>query len=117
MMRERFVAVESLLAETIGLDVASLGGETAGAAIRRCMQGCGFTREADYLREVRRSPEEFRALVEAMLVPETWFFRDGTPFAFLREYAAEVWRASRGARPLRLLCAPCASGEEPIRSP
>ncbi len=112
MTHERFAGVENLLAETIGLDAASLGAATAGAAIRRRMQGCGCAAEADYLREVRRSPEEFRALVEAVLVPETWFFRDGTPLAFLREYAAELWRVGQGSRPLRLLCAPCASGEE-----
>ncbi len=112
MMREGFAGIESLLAETIGLDVTSLGPEMVGEAIRRRMQGCGCEGETDYLREIRRSPKEFQALVEAMLVPETWFFRDGAPFAFLREYTTEAWRSSRGARKLRLLSAPCASGEE-----
>ncbi len=41
-------------------------------------------------------------------MPETWFFRDRGAFDAV---AAE---AQGGAAPLRYLCVPCATGEEPL---
>jgi len=46
-------------------------------------------------------------------VPETWFFRDREPFAALSRFAVTEWLTANPARPLRLLSAPCATGEEP----
>lgn len=50
---------------------------------------------------------EWRALAEALTVTETYFFRNAAQFAALRDAAA-----SR-TRPIRVLSAGCASGEEP----
>ncbi len=44
---------------------------------------------------------------EILAVPETWFFRDSEPFVYLAKFAACA------PRPLRVLSAPCATGEEP----
>ncbi len=56
---------------------------------------------------------EFEALVEEMLVPESWLFRDGAPYAFLEKWAREKWRPTAAGRVLRVLSVPCASGQEP----
>jgi len=53
------------------------------------------------------APDGFERAVEAIAVPETWFFRDGEPFVYLAAWAASA------KRPLRLLSAPCSTGEEP----
>jgi chemotaxis protein methyltransferase WspC len=105
----RFPELERLLEETIGLDVASVGAETVTAAVRRRLREIGPLPEAAYLGRVLVSPAERQALVEAVVIPESWFFRDEAPFVLLREFAA----SRRGAAPpLRVLCAPCAGGEE-----
>jgi chemotaxis protein methyltransferase WspC len=45
-------------------------------------------------------------------VPETWFFRDGAAFAALARRAAERVACAPG-RVIRVLSAPCSTGEEP----
>ncbi len=55
-----------------------------------------------------RSAEELQELIEELVVPETWFFRDGQPFVELRRHASR-WLAlpvhavpvPRAERPLR----------------
>lgn len=57
--------------------------------------------------------EEWQMLVDEVIVPETWFFRDNEPFQFLASYVTEKWRPANPARIFQVLCIPCASGEEP----
>ncbi|NEM46493.1 MAG: chemotaxis protein CheR, partial [Xanthomonas perforans] len=56
---------------------------------------------------------EQQALVEAVVVPETWFFRYPESFAALVNLARERSTHLAGARPLRILSLPCSTGEEP----
>jgi chemotaxis protein methyltransferase WspC len=53
------------------------------------------------------------ARIEDLTVPETWFFRDAEPFAFLARHVREVWQESHPEESLRALSAPCSTGEEP----
>lgn len=59
------------------------------------------------------SPGDFDALLEEVLVSESWFFRDGAPFAFLENWARAQWRPAAAGRVLRVLSVPCAAGQEP----
>ena len=52
-------------------------------------------------------------LVELIVVPETWFFRDEKPFALLQKYVSEEWMPSCPDTPIKILSLPCSSGEEP----
>ncbi|MGA7813894.1 CheR family methyltransferase, partial [Caballeronia sp.] len=66
----------------------------------------------DYWLLLNASPDERQALVERLVVPETWFFRDREAFVALARLAHE--RLARDpARVLRVLSAPCSTGEEP----
>src|SRR5690606_25565987 len=60
-----------------------------------------------------QSPTEQRALIESIVVPETWFFRYPESFALLATQARALQRRLPIGRPLRLLSLPCSSGEEP----
>jgi chemotaxis protein methyltransferase WspC len=62
---------------------------------------------------VKESRRELQALIEAVVVPETWFSRDAQAFAELSRVAAEEWRPARPGALRRLLCVPCSTGEEP----
>ncbi|MHA6907885.1 CheR family methyltransferase [Ralstonia pseudosolanacearum] len=57
-------------------------------------------------------PEERQALIEALVVPETWFFRDREAFAELARLAGERL-VREPARVLRILSVACSTGEEP----
>ncbi len=48
-----------------------------------------------------------------MVIPESWFFRDEQPFAYLADRAAAGWLLDPARPPLRALSLPCAGGEEP----
>jgi chemotaxis protein methyltransferase CheR len=64
--------------------------------------------------EAGGAPEELRALAQELTVTETYFFRNIDQFRALAELALpDRMRARASTRKLKLLCAGCASGEEP----
>lgn len=105
-------AVLDLLARRMGLDPASVGEKTVARAVLARMQACGLESENEYLSLVSEEAEEAAELMEILVVPETWFFRDAGPFDCLVHLARE--RGPSAVRPLRVLSAPCSTGEEPF---
>lgn len=96
-----------LLRDRIGLDPSSLGVRTVEAAISSAMTEAGLSDRKNYEIEIARRSDLFANLVDRLIVPETWFFR-GTVFRRLPELIR-----NRPTRPVRILCAPCSTGEEP----
>jgi chemotaxis protein methyltransferase WspC len=101
-----------LLRGLIGLDVASIGRSAIERAVRDRQRACGIAR-AEYLDYVRQSSTERQALIDEVVVPETWFFRDPQAFETLARIAREEWLPSHPAGTLRLLSLPSSTGEEP----
>lgn len=101
------------LKERIGLDVESVGAPMVERALR---QRCA-TLEArdldDYWLHLQQSSDEQQALIEAVIVPETWFFRYPESFTALVSLAQKRLVELAGSRPLRILSLPCSTGEEP----
>jgi len=95
--------VHRLLEAEIGLDLDSVGASALRAAVAARMAARGVRDPAVYA-SLLESRDEREALVDVVVIPETWFFRDRVPFELLAE------RATPG---LRVLSAPCSSGEEP----
>jgi len=106
-------AIESLLREKIGLDPILVGTATIERAVRQRLAACGLSEAKAYLDLLMKSEKELEELIELVLIPETWFFRDKEPFLFLRNYAETQWLPFSRGRKLRILSAPCSSGEEP----
>ncbi|GAC1030351.1 protein-glutamate O-methyltransferase CheR [Pseudomonas sp. No.21] len=104
---------ERLLKERIGLDVESVGRELVERAIRLRMQASGCRDVDEYWLSLESSHGEQQALVEAVVVPETWFFRYPESFVALARLAFERLPRLASGRPLRVLSLPCSSGEEP----
>lgn len=101
------------LKDRIGLDVASVGEAIIERAVR---QRCTSANAADidsYWQLLQTSAVEQQALIEAVIVPETWFFRYPESFATLGKLAQARLKELKGARPLRILSLPCSTGEEP----
>jgi chemotaxis protein methyltransferase WspC len=104
---------ETLLKRAIGLDAASIGSSAVAHAVKTRMAACNLNDADAYLELVRASASELQALIEAVIVPETWFFRDREAFAALARVANEEWLPAHPDGTLRLLSLPCSTGEEP----
>ena len=103
----------AFLKDRIGLDVASVGEAIIERAVR---QRCSASHSADsdaYWQLLNGSADEQQALIEAVIVPETWFFRYPESFATLGKLAMARLAELGGVRPLRILSLPCSTGEEP----
>ncbi len=105
--------LEILLNETVGLDAAALGRAMIERAARERLAACGLAGWQDYLEHVRSTEDELQALVDAVVVPETWFFQDRPAFEILGRLAVQCWLTSSHGEHLRLLSVGCGSGEEP----
>jgi chemotaxis protein methyltransferase WspC len=111
-----FDSIKQLLQERIGLHADSIGVSSIERAIGYRMKHVGVTTANDYFTIVVRDPDEFSELVEEVVVPETWFFRNLSPFNALRKCVSEMEVINNGEsiiEPIRILSLPCASGEEP----
>ncbi|GLO52296.1 putative biofilm formation methyltransferase WspC [compost metagenome] len=101
------------LRERIGLDVESVGAPMVERALRQRSVAVNAADLDDYWLHLQQSMDEQQALIEAVIVPETWFFRYPESFTALASLAHKRLAELAGARPLRLLSLPCSTGEEP----
>jgi chemotaxis protein methyltransferase WspC len=101
------------LKERIGLDVTSVGPAIIERAVRqRSMASKALTAD-EYWHILQGSRDEQQALIEAVIVPETWFFRYPESFVTLAKLAAKRLADLNNMRALRILSLPCSTGEEP----
>ncbi|MFD2270534.1 CheR family methyltransferase [Undibacterium arcticum] len=104
---------EALLKHTMGLDAASIGPAMIERAVRERLATSGAIDLDAYWQLVQTSDTELQALIEAVIVPETWFFRDREALEALARLAWQQSLRTQPERPLRLLSLPCSTGEEP----
>ncbi|OEU71617.1 MAG: chemotaxis protein CheR [Desulfovibrio sp. S3730MH75] len=98
---------KKILKRAMGLAPDSLGKSGVKHALQVRMRELGCD-EAEYLNVLRNDEREVAELVEEVVVPETWFFRDTKPFELLSETAVSCRKDS-----FKVLSAPCSTGEEP----
>lgn len=108
-----YAEFENFLKQEIGLDAASIGSSAIERAVQVRMSACEMNNMLAYRELVRASATELQALIEAVVVPETWFFRDCEAFSALARMAFEEWLRAHTEGVMRLLSLPCSSGEEP----
>lgn len=102
-------AFARLLHVTIGLHHESIGLAAIERAVRLRMAACQMADPEAYWQRARTAPGEVQALVETVVVPETWFFRDPKAFTAVAELAHRSTKQEK----LHFLCVPCSTGEEP----
>ncbi|KAA6174077.1 CheR family methyltransferase [Pseudomonas veronii] len=103
----------AFLKQRIGLDVASVGEAIIERAVRQRSQVSQAQTADEYWQHLQRSHDEQQALIEAVIVPETWFFRYPESFATLARLAVARLAEIKQMRALRILSLPCSTGEEP----
>lgn len=110
-----FAILSAIIEERIGLHYSLAERELLAEKISPRAQEAGFDSLLDYyyfLRYDPRAAEEMDALTEALVVNETYFFRE---FDQLRVLVDQVVapRVASGRR-VRIWSAACATGEEPV---
>ncbi len=105
--------IEEILRRQIGLDATSIGSSVIERTLRSRMKQHGLKHAEDYSRLLAESPEELSALVEAIVVTETWFMRGREAFAAFADLAINGWLPRNPSGVMRVLSLPCSSGEEP----
>jgi chemotaxis protein methyltransferase WspC len=99
--------IAELLEAGMGLHPASIGMAGVERAVAERVRALGLAGADAYWDALHSMPGERQALIEAVVIPETWFFRDPAAFgAMAREAMARPG-------PLRILSLPCSTGEEP----
>jgi chemotaxis protein methyltransferase WspC len=111
MLIGRFAA---LLKERIGLDVETIGEAAIERAVRERLAACNLPDLQSYWQHIETSAVEMQELIDAVVVPETWFFRDRDAFKGLTSFALGEWLPANAEGVLRVLSLPCATGEEPF---
>ncbi|MET3134327.1 chemotaxis protein methyltransferase WspC [Oxalobacteraceae bacterium GrIS 1.11] len=118
---------QALLRDATGLNLSKA---TAERAVRLRMEQQACSDSGQYLATL--TPDELGALIELVVVPESWLFRDPGAFGAAAEFVARRWagaarpdaarpsaarpdtdRAVAPRRPIQILSIPCAGGEEP----
>ncbi len=99
------------LKRATGLDLSHVA---VNGAVKQRMKDCAIADHGAYAQRVLHHEGELSALIDQVVVPETWFFRDAEAFtAAVAFVQTKLTAAPARSRPLRLLSIPCASGEEP----
>lgn len=104
--------IYTLISHTIGLNAEQISDDVWERLLQDRMSLTGSANLDAYARLLASSPFEWQELVEKLIVPETWFFRDPAAFEQCVHYYHN-WKPSRSHAIMRILSIPCSSGEEP----
>mgnify|MGYP001109649228 CR=1 FL=1 len=102
--------IAEMLQQQIGLNPDSVGPRAISRAVKQEMRIAKQLDLADYWLALQASTDRLSALIEAVVVLETSFFRNRDSFTFLRQWVSQEWPRQRC---LRVLSLGCSTGEEP----
>ncbi|MBE2280214.1 MAG: hypothetical protein IAE91_07480 [Ignavibacteriaceae bacterium] len=89
--RVRILSVEinKILHEKIGVVPDTLGFRNVERAIEQSVLRLSLNSASELAEVLKNDRKELQNFVEMIVVPETWFFRDIEPFAFIRNFAID----------------------------
>ena len=79
--------IEALLQKVMGLKVTSIGKSTLDRSVQRRMKALSINNNDAYVDRLKSSHLELNELIEEVVIPETWFFRDNEPFKVMNQYS------------------------------
>ena len=105
--------IQDILYDSIGLDSNTIGTSAVLHAVNERINSCKLNDIESYYENLINNKGELAELIDEVIIPESWFFRDGEPFRMLTKFVNDEWLKSNPSGPLRVLSLPCATGEEP----
>ncbi len=111
-----FAEVRDILFERIGFDLGMYKDGCIRRRVARRARNCGARNAEDYLTRLRDDKDEVAALMAALTIHVSQFFRNFSTFEYLRDRVLpELIKRLRESRrkELKIWCAGCAGGEEP----
>jgi two-component system CheB/CheR fusion protein len=110
---QSFIALLEYLRRTRGFDFTAYKPDSLTRRIHKRMVGLSIGKFSDYLDYLEVHPDEFGHLFNTILINVTAFFRDESPWEFIRASVIPEVLAGLGSDdPIRVWSAGCASGEE-----
>ena len=104
--------IAAMLRQHMGLDIAAVGSALIERGVRERMKVLGEADMTGYLHVLQSGVGELQELIELVVVPETWFFRDREAILAVARLARDkIIRAPNAT--VRILSLPCSTGEEP----
>ncbi|PYR32985.1 MAG: chemotaxis protein CheR [Acidobacteria bacterium] len=110
---QSFSALLEYLRRTRGFDFTAYKPGSLTRRVQKRMAGLSIGEFRDYLDHLEVHPDEFGQLFNTILINVTAFFRDESPWEFIRDSVIpEMLAGLRSDDPIRVWSAGCASGEE-----
>ncbi len=108
--------LRDLIHERLGLTYSPSQFEQLGDRLAALVVARGFTSFMDYYYCLKYSDDvaEWGRVMDALAVPETYFWREVDQLRAIVEHVLPALVARGGDRPIRIWSIPCASGEEPL---
>jgi chemotaxis protein methyltransferase CheR len=112
-----FSLLQDLIHERIGVHYENNQRELLADKLAPRLMACGFDSFLDYyylLKYDAAAEEEWKQVMDALSVQETFFWREFDQVKALVEVLVPQHFATQGGKPLRIWSAACATGEEPL---
>jgi chemotaxis protein methyltransferase CheR len=106
-----FAAIAAIMQDEARIHLVPSKTTLVHSRLSRRLRGRGLSSFRDYVKLVKKDPEERAAMVVALTTNHTHFFREGHHFDHLRSAVIPALKA-RQDRPVRIWSAGCSSGEE-----
>lgn len=108
-----FQKIQKHLEEKMGLLPSSLSSENWSICLNTRMKKTNHSDLAEYYAYLLASLSELQELIDLIVIPETWFYREERCFKLLSQYAKHFGEKYRRGTPLKILSLGCSTGEEP----
>ena len=105
------ITIDKLLHKKLGIELNSVGKTAIKGAVKARMHALHINEIDSYVRALESSDQELNELVEEVVIPETWFFRNTHPFIVATSFVAKKLATNNNSF-IKLLSAPCSTGEE-----
>lgn len=105
-------AIRRFIEEFLKIDEEAVGKGSVNRALQEAMREEGVSDPGVFEKRFVSSQEVRQRFINAVVIGETWFFRDRGPFTSLAHHAREL-QHDLAVDVLKILSVPCASGEEP----
>ncbi len=102
------------LQKQMGMNPDAVGFDTMKKAVYTAMLASNLDDLDEYYQLIQSDSQTLQGLIDAVVIPETSFFRDKKPFQVLRNNLHQLYRTLCGkGEPLKILSVPSSTGEEP----